>query len=126
MTCAEQLTTVIQTIIEFAKLIPGFMKLQQDDQIMLLKGGAFELAVIRMSQLYDLSTDSILFAGIYLPVYVFNSDDPTEQRFIQEIFHIVRELASYCLTDTEVALYSAMVLMSPGTKPLLHFQSFQT
>lgn len=35
---AQQLTSVIQSIIEFAKLIPGFMKLGQEQQIMLLKG----------------------------------------------------------------------------------------
>lgn len=31
--CAEKLTTMIQNIIEFAKLIPGFMRLSQDDQV---------------------------------------------------------------------------------------------
>lgn len=39
--CANKLTAVIQNVIEFAKLVPGFMKLQQDDQIMLLKGGIY-------------------------------------------------------------------------------------
>lgn len=37
--CAQKLTTVIQQIIEFAKMVPGFMKLHQDDQIVLLKAG---------------------------------------------------------------------------------------
>ncbi len=76
--------------------------------------GAFELAVIRMSQLFDLSNDSILYAGVYLPVYFFQSDDPTETTFIQDIFTFVKDLATYSLTDTEIALYSAMVLMSPS------------
>ena len=33
------MTAVIQQIIEFAKMVPGFMKLSQDDQIVLLKTG---------------------------------------------------------------------------------------
>lgn len=33
--CAEKLTAMIQHIIEFAKLIPGFMRLSQDDQVRL-------------------------------------------------------------------------------------------
>ena len=37
--CAQRLTAVIQQIIEFAKMVPGFMKLSQDDQIVLLKTG---------------------------------------------------------------------------------------
>ena len=36
---AEKLTVAVQQIIEFAKMVPGFMSLLQDDQIMLLKGG---------------------------------------------------------------------------------------
>ena len=36
---AEKVTMTVQQIIEFAKMIPGFMNLLQDDQIMLLKGG---------------------------------------------------------------------------------------
>lgn len=33
--CAEKLTAMIQQIIEFAKLIPGFMRLSQDDQVLI-------------------------------------------------------------------------------------------
>lgn len=36
--CAEKLTAMIQNIIEFAKLIPGFMRLSQDDQVRILNG----------------------------------------------------------------------------------------
>ena len=44
MHAAQKLTNVIQQIIEFAKMLPGFMKLQQDDQIVLLKSGKPELS----------------------------------------------------------------------------------
>lgn len=43
--CAQKLTTVIQQIIEFAKMVPGFMKLTQDDQIVLLKAGDLWLLI---------------------------------------------------------------------------------
>jgi hypothetical protein len=36
---AEKITLTVQQIIEFAKMIPGFMTFLQDDQIMLLKAG---------------------------------------------------------------------------------------
>ena len=36
---AQRLTDEVQQIIEFAKFVPGFISLLQDDQIMLLKGG---------------------------------------------------------------------------------------
>lgn len=44
--CAQKLTTVIQQIIEFAKMVPGFMKLSQDDQIVLLKAGKYDLNLV--------------------------------------------------------------------------------
>ena len=39
MAAAQKLTNLIKQIIEFAKMVPGFMKLNQDDQIVLLKKG---------------------------------------------------------------------------------------
>ena len=36
---AQALTNIIKQIIEFAKMVPGFMRFNQDDQIVLLKKG---------------------------------------------------------------------------------------
>lgn len=47
--CAQKLTTVIQQIIEFAKMVPGFMKLSQDDQIVLLKAGKYYSTKLQMA-----------------------------------------------------------------------------
>ncbi|KRZ38617.1 putative nuclear hormone receptor HR3 [Trichinella pseudospiralis] len=90
--CANKLTHAVQQIIEFAKLVPGFMKLQQDDQIMLLKGGAFEVSLIRMSTLYDITADCVLYGGIYMPVTFFCSEDAAEQQFILNVFNLVRDI----------------------------------
>ena len=37
--CAMKLTEIMGQVIEFAKMIPGFRRLPQDDQIALLKSG---------------------------------------------------------------------------------------
>ena len=66
--CASKLTVIIQQIIEFAKMVPGFMKLSQDDQIVLLKSASFELSCIRMSRFYDLSTSNVLFGDLLMPM----------------------------------------------------------
>ena len=54
MESAQKLTTVITQIIEFAKMVPGFMSFPQDDQIVLLKGGeqAKRLPVRNMNPIY--------------------------------------------------------------------------
>lgn len=39
LSTGQKLTNIIKQIIEFAKMVPGFMKFPQDDQIELLKKG---------------------------------------------------------------------------------------
>lgn len=111
--CAQKLTTVIQQIIEFAKMVPGFMKLSQDDQIVLLKAGSFELAVLRMSRYLDLQQNCVLYGDILLPQDSFYTTDTAEMKLVSCVFELARSIAELKLTETELALYSAAVLLSP-------------
>ncbi|EFN88414.1 Probable nuclear hormone receptor HR3 [Harpegnathos saltator] len=111
--CAQKLTTVIQQIIEFAKMVPGFMKLSQDDQIVLLKAGSFELAVLRMSRYLDLQQNFVLYGDALLPQDAFYTTDTAEMKLVSCVFELARSVAELKLTETELALYSAAVLLSP-------------
>ncbi|XP_050446401.1 probable nuclear hormone receptor HR3 isoform X3 [Cataglyphis hispanica] len=111
--CAQKLTTVIQQIIEFAKMVPGFMKLSQDDQIVLLKAGSFELAVLRMSRYLDLQQNYILYGDTLLLQEAFYTTDTAEMKLVSCVFELARSIAELKLTETELALYSAAVLLSP-------------
>jgi nuclear receptor subfamily 1 group F protein 4 len=137
--CAQKLTTIIQQIIEFAKMVPGFMKLSQDDQIVLLKAGkypkiavltleqhpllfvqtgSFELAIIRMSRYLDLSQNCVLYGDTMLPQDAFFTSDTAEMKLVTCVFEVSKSIAELKLTETELALYSACVLLSPGTQSL--------
>lgn len=111
--CAQKLTTIIQQIIEFAKMVPGFMKLSQDDQIVLLKAGSFELAIIRMSRYLDLSQNCVLYGDTMLPQEAFYTSDTAEMKLVTCVFEMAKSIAELKLTETELALYSACVLLSP-------------
>uniref|UniRef100_A0A1B0G212 Probable nuclear hormone receptor HR3 n=1 Tax=Glossina morsitans morsitans TaxID=37546 RepID=A0A1B0G212_GLOMM len=111
--CAEKLTQMIQNIIEFAKLIPGFMRLSQDDQILLLKTGSFELAIVRMSRLLDLSQNAVLYGDVMLPQEAFYTSDSEEMRLVSRIFQTAKSIADLKLTETELALYQSLVLLWP-------------
>ncbi|XP_028895943.1 probable nuclear hormone receptor HR3 isoform X2 [Zeugodacus cucurbitae] len=111
--CAEKLTHMIQNIIEFAKLIPGFMRLSQDDQILLLKTGSFELAIVRMSRLLDLSQNAVLYGDVMLPQEAFYTSDSDEMRLVSRIFQTAKSIAELKLTETELALYQSLVLLWP-------------
>lgn len=69
--CANRLTNIIQQIIEFAKMVPSFMLMEQDDQIVLLKAGSFELCCLRISRYFDLETNKLLFGNGLIPMDLF-------------------------------------------------------
>lgn len=134
--CADKLTALIQNIIEFAKLIPGFMRLSQDDQvrhkdaaflevpitnlhflpqqILLLKTGSFELAIIRMSRLMDLSQNAVLYGDVMMHQEVFYTSNSLEMKLVAGIFETTKSIAELKLTETELALYQSLVLLWPG------------
>lgn len=112
--CADKLTGMIQNIIEFAKLIPGFMKLSQDDQILLLKSGSFELAIVRMSRLIDVQRDQVLYGDVVLPIReAIHARDPRDVSLVASIFEAAKSIARLKLTETELALYQSLVLLWP-------------
>ncbi|XP_011564611.1 probable nuclear hormone receptor HR3 isoform X3 [Plutella xylostella] len=112
--CADKLTSMIQNIIEFAKLIPGFMKLSQDDQILLLKSGSFELAIVRMSRLIDVQRDQVLYGDVVLPIReCVRARHPSDMTLVMSIFEAAKSIARLKLTETELALYQSLVLLWP-------------
>ncbi|CAG0882614.1 unnamed protein product [Darwinula stevensoni] len=111
--CAQKLTAVIQQIIEFAKMVPGFMKLSQDDQIVLLKAGSFELAALRMSRYYDLEHESVLYGDLSLPLQAFMTSDTVEVKLVTSLFEFARGIAEMKLSDVQLGLYSAFILLAP-------------
>nr|WAT94104.1 HR3X1 [Henosepilachna vigintioctopunctata] len=110
---AQELTNAIQQIIEFAKMVPGFMKLSQDDQIVLLKAGCFELCILRMSRYLDISQNCVLFGQSMLPPDAFYTSDTAEMKLVTGSFELATSIAELKLTESELGLYSACVLLSP-------------
>ncbi|KAH0629026.1 hypothetical protein JD844_010773, partial [Phrynosoma platyrhinos] len=46
-------TPAVKEVVEFAKSIPGFQSLCQQDQVMLLKAGTFQVLMVRFSSLFS-------------------------------------------------------------------------
>lgn len=64
---AASLTPSIQRVVEFAKKVPGFLELTQDDQLLLIKKGFFEIWVVHASRLTSPSDTTITFCdGTYI------------------------------------------------------------
>ncbi|KAA8590099.1 hypothetical protein FQN60_014033, partial [Etheostoma spectabile] len=108
--CAIKITEAIQYVVEFAKRIDGFMELCQNDQIVLLKAGSLEVVFVRMCRAFDTQNNTVYFDGKYAGPDVFKSlgcDD-----LISSVFEFGKNLCSMHLSEDEIALFSAFVLMS--------------
>ncbi|KAJ3595482.1 hypothetical protein NHX12_004785 [Muraenolepis orangiensis] len=108
--CAHHITNAIQYVVEFAKRIAGFMDLCQNDQIILLKAGCLEVLLIRMCRAFN-ANDSIFFDGKFASAPFFKAlgcDD-----LVSAVFDLGKVLCHLQLSDEEMALFSAAVLLSP-------------
>uniref|UniRef100_A0A3B3S3P1 RAR-related orphan receptor C b n=1 Tax=Paramormyrops kingsleyae TaxID=1676925 RepID=A0A3B3S3P1_9TELE len=109
--CAHHITGAIQYVVEFAKRITGFMDLCQNDQIVLLKAGCLEVLLLRMSRAYNPINNTMLFDGKFASSQLFKAlgcDD-----LIGAVFELARGLCRLQMSDEEMALFTAAILLSP-------------
>lgn len=85
-----------------------------------VRAGSFELAVLRMSRYLDLSQNCVLYGDTMLPQEAFFTTDTAEMKLVTCVFELSKSVAELKLTETELALYSACVLLSPGKLSVLH------
>ncbi|XP_034051803.1 nuclear receptor ROR-beta-like [Gymnodraco acuticeps] len=121
--CSHHITNAIQYVVEFAKRIAGFMDLCQNDQIILLKAGCLEVLLIRMCRAFNVNNSSIFFNGKLAPAQFFKAlgcDD-----LVSAVFDLGKGLSRLQLSDEEMALFSAAVLLSPDRPWLTEGQKVQ-
>uniref|UniRef100_A0A8C9Y7Y9 RAR-related orphan receptor C b n=1 Tax=Sander lucioperca TaxID=283035 RepID=A0A8C9Y7Y9_SANLU len=121
--CAHHITNAIQCVVEFAKRIAGFMDLCQNDQIILLKAGCLEVLLIRMCRAFNVNNSTIFFNGKFAPAQFFKAlgcDD-----LVSAVFDLGKGFCRLQLSDEEMALFSAAVLLSPDRPWLTEGQKVQ-
>lgn len=104
---------MIRGVIDFAGLIPGFQLLTQDDKFTLLKAGLFDALFVRLICMFDSSINSI----ICLNGQVMRRDaiqNGANARFlVDSTFNFSERMNSMQLTDAEIGLFCAIVLITP-------------
>ncbi|XP_069806324.1 nuclear receptor ROR-gamma-like [Dendropsophus ebraccatus] len=110
--CVCHITDAIQYIVEFAKRLSGFMELNPNDQIVLLKAGAMELLLIRMSRAFNCYNNTVFFEGKYAHLELFHSLGCSD--LISSMFDFSQLLCTLNLSEHEMAFFSAMTLLNPG------------
>ncbi|XP_051575480.1 nuclear receptor ROR-alpha-like isoform X4 [Myxocyprinus asiaticus] len=108
--CAVQLTDAVQYVVEFAKRIPGFRQLCQNDQIALLKSGSMEVVLVRMSRMFNTENNTVFFDGKFAGTELFKSLACSD--LIAAVFDFAHNLCALRLTEQQMAVFSALVLIN--------------
>ncbi|XP_028971231.1 nuclear receptor ROR-alpha A isoform X1 [Esox lucius] len=109
--CAVRLTEAVQYVVEFAKRIPGFRGLGQNDQINLLKTGSMEVVLVRMSRCFNTENSTVFFDGKFAGTDLFKSLGCGD--LVVAVFDFAHSLCALSLTEQQMALFSALVLIDP-------------
>ncbi|XP_069552079.1 nuclear receptor ROR-alpha A [Brachyistius frenatus] len=108
--CAIRLTDAVQYVVEFAKHVPGFRLLSQNDQIALLKTGSMEVVLVRMCRYFNTENNTVFFDGKFAGIQVFKSLACGD--LIMAVFDFAHGMCALKLTEQQIALFSALVLIN--------------
>ncbi|XP_061731110.1 nuclear receptor subfamily 1, group D, member 4b [Nerophis ophidion] len=104
-------TPAVKEVVEFAKSIPGFQTLSQQDQVMLLKSGTFQVLMVRFCSLFDAKERSVTFLN--RQTYSLASLRALGMGVLLDaMFDFSEKLGSLGLEPDEMALFMAVVLVS--------------
>ncbi|XP_057333250.1 ecdysone-induced protein 78C isoform X3 [Microplitis mediator] len=106
---AAQVTPSVQRVVEFAKRVPGFCELTQDDQLILIKVGFFEVWLCHISKMTT-DTSMTFEDGTYITRQQIEL--MYEPDFVAALLQFTASLNAYQLSDAELGLFSGAVLLS--------------
>lgn len=102
----------IGAVVEFAKQIPGFLALNQLDQLLLIKSGFFEIWLVTLAGMFNSRDQTLTFAD-----GTFISREQLEVLFDKSFstvaFNFSISFQQLCLDDAELGLVSASLLLEP-------------
>lgn len=115
---SDSFSPAICGVVQFARNLPGFSSLPNEDQVTLLKAGVFEALLVRLAVLFRSSEKMYCLNG-----QILRRSDAVDSsqngRFLFEcMFELLSEFGKRVnalgLTDEDIALFSAVVLVTPG------------
>ncbi|XP_046680983.1 nuclear hormone receptor E75 isoform X3 [Homalodisca vitripennis] len=116
---SKRFSPAIRGVVEFAKRIPGFTLLAQDDQVTLLKAGVFEVLLVRLACMFDAQNNSMICLNgqVLKRESIHNSSNA---RFLMDsMFDFAERLNSLRLSDAEIGLFCSIVVIAadrPGLR----------
>lgn len=110
---SERFSPAIRGVVEFAKRLPGFQQLPQEDQVTLLKAGVFEVLLVRLAAMFDARTNTMLCLNGQLLRREALHTSVNARFLMNSMFDFAERVNNLCLSDAELALFCAVVVLAP-------------
>jgi nuclear receptor subfamily 1 group D member 3 len=122
---SQRFADVIRGVIEFAGKIPGFELLTQGDKFTLLKAGLFDALFVRLICMFDTSMDSIVCLNGQLMRRDSIQNGANARFLVDSTFKFAERINAMQLTDPEIALFCAVVLIAPDRHGIRNYELIQ-
>ncbi|CAB1333415.1 unnamed protein product [Coregonus sp. 'balchen'] len=114
----------VREVVGFAKSIPGFRDLSEDDQVSLLKNGTFEVLMVRFASLFDMAERTVTFlTGKCYSLELLRSLRAGE--LLTSMCDFSEKLAALQLDKDEMSLFIAVVLVSADRSGIQDLKSVE-
>ncbi|KAJ7992229.1 hypothetical protein DPEC_G00276350 [Dallia pectoralis] len=117
-------TPAVREVVEFAKHIPGFSALSENDQVTLLKAGTFEVLMVRFASLFNVKEQTVTFiSGATYSLEALR--DMGMGGLLGTMFEFSGKLSALELTAEELGLFTAVVLVSADRSGIENVESVE-
>lgn len=110
---SKRFSPAIRGVVEFAKRIPGFSLLAQDDQVTLLKAGVFEVLLVRLACMFDAHTSTMICLNGQLLKRDAIHNSSNARFLMDSMFDFAERVNALRLSDAEIGLFCSVVVIAP-------------
>uniref|UniRef100_A0A8C6KUD8 Peroxisome proliferator-activated receptor gamma n=1 Tax=Nothobranchius furzeri TaxID=105023 RepID=A0A8C6KUD8_NOTFU len=123
--CQSRSAEAVREVTEFAKSIPGFIELDLNDQVTLLKYGVIEVLIIMMSPLMNKDGTLISYGQIFMTREFLKSLRKPFCQMMEPKFEFSVKFNTLELDDSDMALFLAVIILSGDRPGLLNVKPIE-
>ncbi|XP_054639903.1 peroxisome proliferator-activated receptor gamma isoform X2 [Dunckerocampus dactyliophorus] len=123
--CQSRSAEAVREVTEFAKSIPGFIDLDLNDQVTLLKYGVIEVLIIMMAPLMNKDGTLISYGQIFMTREFLKSLRKPFCQLLEPKFEFSVKFNMLELDDSDMALFLAVIILSGDRPGLLNVKPIE-